>query len=130
MTTALVPMRPGRCGRPPQLHDCGVHGRLSVREIAAIASLAHSTVRSRLGRGVTGEWLLRTYLVPAVPKPSYTENAPPSGSCSVIAYEVFRIVRYFGGRQPTVSGLRELLGCSRATAFRLRRAWRDANGVA
>jgi hypothetical protein len=81
--------------------DCGVHGRLTAREIAKRAGLAEATIYQRFASGVRGEALLK----PDGPRRrgvgTWRENAlrATSGCDGSIAIAL-QLVRDFGATPP------------------------------
>lgn len=117
---ALEPMKP----RPAKQYNCGRHGRLTVRQIAYRTGLGEAQVRQRISAGTRGDDLL----VPHVPRnrrQQFTTRCAEAAGTYVIA---FLLARDFSGRTPGVDQLQRRFECSRATAYRIRRAWRDVFG--
>ncbi len=56
--------------------------------------------------------------------PSYTTREPRAHVAPCIrVIQALRIAQRFGNKRPTIQGLRESFGMSRATAYRWRAAW-------
>lgn len=119
--------------RQAKRYDCGVHGRLTVAQIAHTAGLHESTIYQRIGRGVSGAGLVS----PAMPHKArwakrsrenwHDNEAHTSGR--LIVYLAARVARRYPNRAPTAAELQQNFGMSRASAYRWAAAFQDAYGV-
>ena len=128
MDMILEPMR----GPAAKRHDCGSHGMLTVREIAAVAGINQNSVYRRLGYGVKGEALCQ----PREKRPArkvecdYKGTSVVATSGAVMVAVAVQIALAYPRRPPTVDELRSRYNMSRATAYRWRAAFIDAMGLA
>lgn len=121
----LQPMR----GAVAKRYDCGEHGRLTTREIAAQAGITASSVHNRIARGIRGDALCAPKAAPRRRHSvCFTATATPAGVPAVF-YMALKLLRMFPTRAPSAAFLRHSFGMSRATAYRYRRAWLDVHGV-
>lgn len=116
--------------RKVKRYDCGSHGRLTVKQIADLTGLAEGSIRNRLALGRRGEELCVPRVVRAPHQVVQYRGREVRTTGNLGIAVACRIARAFSDREPTVDALRSMFDMSRATAYRWRRAWLDANGVA
>ena len=107
-----------------RLHDCGPHGRLTAKQIAALAGISRGMVSIRISSGLRGEALVapakRGVRLPG----DYTVSVGTIGHIGI--HVAVRLAVSHRDRAPTIAHLRDQYGMSRATAYRWRAAFIDA----
>lgn len=110
--------------RLAQFHDCGPHGRLTAKQIAAQAGISQAMVYIRLSNGLKGEALVAPAKRVDRQPGDYRDSV---GTTSYMGLHVaVRLAVSHRGRAPTIAHLREQYGMSRPTAYRWRAAFIDA----
>jgi transposase len=112
-----------------ELHDCGKHGMLAVKDIARKTGLSERTIRDRLARGMEGEELLRPKIGARETRKDTTfrDDVVRTSGAGAMAIAI-RIARSFPNRVPTAKELRDKFGMSQATAYRWRQSIIDEMG--
>lgn len=118
-----------RKSNEPQLIDCGPHGVLTYRQIAAIAGVSVCAIRNRASKGATGDALVRPFKPAGRPKGSYRDQIPGLNQCQSMEI-AFKFARVFRDRVPTAAEVSEKFGMSKCNAYRWIAAWKAANGIA
>lgn len=115
--------------RKARTYDCGSAGQLTAQQAALRAGVEPHAIRSRYRDGVRGDDLLTP---PQSATQGEARNLPlPHGvrrQRENLRHRVRELARDFAGRHPNVAQLRARFDCSRATAYRIQRAWRDVFG--
>lgn len=107
---APVPNRRG--GRPAHRHDCGRHGKLTLKQIARIAGVTPEAIRGRIGMGWKGELLCS----PVGPRPNHRRGEIRLPTMLTAA----RIALHFRGQCPTVAQIRAAHPMTKKAAERWR----------
>ena len=111
-------------------YNFGPHGWLTVKQAATVIGVGKTTLRRRLATGKPLEDLISPKHLNARPHRyahAYTTRGD-SGGFRGIGLGIRLHVR-FGENVPTTERVQHMLECSRATAYRIVRSYKDALGL-
>ncbi|MGN6094481.1 MAG: hypothetical protein ACTHOL_19190 [Luteibacter jiangsuensis] len=107
-------------------HDCGEHGSLTVREIAATAGMTERAIRKRMAKGVTGAALCAPWKPGKKPTGIWRGQHGVPNTVASVVFMAILVARRYVGRTPSPAELRDEFGLSPAQAFRWARAFKAA----
>lgn len=110
-------------------HDCGEHGSLTVREIAAKSGLTVRAIRKRMANGVAGAALCAPWKPGKKPPGSWRGQHGVPNTVASIVFMAILVARRYHGRAPRPAELRDEFGLSPAQAFRWARAFKAAQAL-
>lgn len=121
-------------GKHARRHDCGQHGRLTVHEISQLSGVSKSRIYNRIRQGVQAEALCAKAVLASTRARKRTQSHDYRDNCDLHvamacqAQVGIRLALRYGRHAPTAAHLMADYGMSRATAYRMRRAYLDALG--
>lgn len=128
------PRDPGVKVKPTKVakrHDFGPHGQLTVAEASKLLGISEGTLWRRTAAGLPVEDLISTKHLNSRPRRDRNEDYSMRGTFGGfrgIGVGIF-LHRHYGAKPPTWQQVVSLLDCSRSTAYRIVRSYKDALGL-